>query len=85
MNLDAMAGDLLGVPMRVHGASPDAAGHAIQAVSPQDAVDARIGNRDAVIALEIPDDADGAEVIRAPEVEDLLDNHLRGARGTASG
>ena len=43
-------------------------------MAPQDAVDGRLGNRDAVIPLQIPDDADGAEVIGAPQVKHLLDN-----------
>ena len=52
--------DLFGVPVRVHCSLPDATGQAIQAVAPEDAVDPGFRNRDAVIALEIPDDAEGS-------------------------
>ena len=45
-------------------------------MAPEDAVDHGFRNRDAVIALEIPHDADRAEVIRAAEMEDLLDEAL---------
>ena len=74
VNLPVMPGDLCGVPVRVHGSSPDATGSSIQAVAPEDAGDPGFRNRDAVIALEIPDDADRAEVIRAAEMEALLDD-----------
>ncbi len=63
IDLDVMAGDLLGVAMRVHRSTTDPAGQAVEAVEPQDAVDGRVANRDAVIALEIPDDANRTQVV----------------------
>ena len=74
IDLDVMAGDLFGVSMRVHDTSSDATRQAIQAVSAQDAVDGRVGNGDAVRALELPADADGAKVISAAEMKDRLDD-----------
>ena len=43
-------------------------------MAPEEAGDPGFRNRDAVIALEIPHDADGAEVIRAAEMKDRLDD-----------
>ena len=69
--------DRLGVPVRVHRSSPDATGSAIQAVAPEEAGDPGFRNRDAVRALETPDDVDGAEGdtgAAAAEMEALLDD-----------
>ena len=57
---------------------------------PQDAVDASVGDPDAVIALEIPDDPDGPEVVGTAKMDDLLDDTPAGctasdSRGRASG
>ena len=71
------ARDRLGVPVRVHRSSPDATGSAIQAVAQEEAGDPGFRNRDAVRALETPDDVDGAEGdtgAAAAEMEALLDD-----------
>ena len=46
----------------------------------QDAVGSCATNRDPVIALEIPDNASGAEMIDAAQMEDLLDDLARCAK-----
>ena len=90
VHLHVVPRNLLGVPVRVHHSSPDATGSAIQAVAPEEAGDPGVRNRDAVRALEIPNDANGAEVIRTAEMKDLFDDvggacGAVGCTGTASG
>ena len=74
----------------MHCASADAPRQSSHPVPPQDAVDASVGDPDAVIALEIPDDPDGPEVVGTAKMDDLLDDTPAGctasdSRGRASG
>jgi hypothetical protein len=42
-----------------------------------DAVHGRVGSLDVVIALQVPDDANGTHVIRPPKGKDLFDHLIR--------
>ena len=79
VDLDAMAGDLFLVSVRVHRTPPDVAGQPIHPVPPTDAIDSCIGDPDAVIPLHVPDDSFRAEMVCAAQVKHLLD-HLRSDR-----
>ena len=72
VDLYVVAGNLLLVAVRVHGPSPDAARKAVQTVPLADPIDGCVRGLDAVVALEVPDDAQRPHVVRPPQVEDLL-------------
>jgi len=73
-----MARDLLLVAVGVHRTSTDPGGEPVQPMALEGPVHRGVADPDAVIALEVPGDADGTEVIRPPQVQDLLDD--RGGR-----
>jgi hypothetical protein len=66
-----MARHLLFVSMRVDCASPNSAGEAIHPMASANALDAGIGDPNAVVALHVPDDPDRPEVVRAAQVKDF--------------
>lgn len=72
VHLDVMTRHLLIVALGVHFPQSGPPRQTIHAMSLERSIDTRIGHFDAVIALQIPDDPDRAEVILAPEMEDLL-------------
>jgi hypothetical protein len=74
IDLDVMTGHLLGVAMGMHRTSPHSARKPVHPMPAQDAVHAGIGDLHPVVALEIPDDANGPQVVGAAQMEDLLDN-----------
>ena len=61
--LHVMARNLLLVPVRVHGTSPNSIRKFRHAVALADPIDGRIGGLDVVVALQIPDDSDWSHVI----------------------
>src|SRR6516162_5570417 len=79
VDLHVMAGDLFLVPMRVHGAPPDAIREPVHPMALQGAVYRGVPDPDVVVALQVPDNPDRPEVIGPPQVEDLVDD--RGGRG----
>jgi hypothetical protein len=63
-----MAGDLLLVAVGVHRTPPDPGGEPVQPMAFEGPVHRGVADPDAVIALQVPGDADGSEVIRPPQV-----------------
>ena len=59
--------------MRVNGSSPDTVREAIEAMLLADAIHGRIRSLDVMVPLQIPDDANRAQVIGTAKVKDLLD------------
>ena len=78
-----MARDLLLVAVGVHRTSADPGGEPVQPMALEGPVHRGVADPDAVIALEVPGDADGSEVIRPPQVQDLLDDRGAVAFGCA--
>ena len=78
-------GHLLLIAMSVDGPAADAIRQAVDPVPLEGAVDGRVGDPQPVVALEIPDDPHGAEVIRAAQVQDLLDDGRWGGVRAALG
>jgi hypothetical protein len=76
-----VARNLLLVSVSVYRAPPNAIRKSVETMPLADPIDGRVGRLDAVIALQIPDDSYRAHVIRAPEVQDLLDDLFRGLVG----
>src|SRR5262245_47839344 len=77
VDLDVMARDLLLVAVSVHRAPPDPGGEPVQPMALEGPVHRGVADPDAVIALQVPGDADGPEVIRPPQVQDLVDDGRR--------
>ena len=61
----------------MNGPPPDAAREPIEAMLLADAIHGRIRRLDVVVPLQVPDDANGAHMVRPAKVENLLD-HLVG-------
>src|SRR6516225_4150879 len=87
VDLHVMAGDLFLVPMRVHGAPPDAIREPIHAMALEGAVHRGVADPDVMVALQVPDNPDRPEVIGPAQMEDLVDDRWgRGLRvGTSAG
>ena len=79
VDLHVMAGDLFLVPMRVHGAPPDAIREPVHPMALEGAVHRGVTDPDVVVPLQVPDNPDRPEVIGPPQMEDLVDD--RGGRG----
>lgn len=63
-----MAGDLLGMALGVNLPEPRASWQPVETMTPEDLVDAGIRDLDTVMALQIPDDPDGPQMVLSPEV-----------------
>ena len=72
VHLDVMAWHLLVITLGVNFAHPRAARQPANAVTTQNARHACVGDFDAVISRQIPDDPDRSEMISAAQVKDLL-------------
>ena len=59
VDLDLVPGDLLFIALSVDLATPRAARKPVQAIAPENAIDAGIRDLDVVMARQIPDDPDG--------------------------
>ena len=71
VHLDVVAGNLLVVAFGVNLAHSGPAREPVQTVVFEDPIDASIRDGDAVTALQIPDDPDRPEVVRAAQVKDF--------------
>jgi hypothetical protein len=67
-----MAGTLFAISPGVDLAHPGAERQAVQTNAPEDSVDTGIRHLDAMIALQVPDDADWPEMVFAPQLQDFL-------------
>jgi hypothetical protein len=65
VHLHVMARDLLFVAVRVYGTPSDSCREPVEAVTAADPVDGCVGNRDAVITLQVPNDALRPHVVAA--------------------
>ena len=74
IDLNVMPWHLLLIAFGVQLAHLCASGQTVKAVMLKDTVDAGVGNFDAVVARQIPNNPYWPEVILAPEIENLLDN-----------
>jgi len=74
IELNVMPWHLLLLAFGVQLAHLCASGQTVKAVMLKDTVDAGVGNFDAVVARQIPNNPYWPEVILAPEIENLLDN-----------
>src|SRR5262249_13859875 len=72
VDLHVMAGDLFLVPMRVHGAPPDAIREPVHAMALEGAVHRGVADPDVVVPLQVPDNPDRPEAIGPPQVGDLV-------------
>jgi len=77
VDLDLVAGDLLLIALGMDLANPGAARKPVQAVAPENAIYAGIGDLDVVIARQISDDPNGSQVVSPPQMKNLLDNLRR--------
>src|SRR5580704_16487103 len=68
VDLDLVPGDLLFIALSVDLANPRAARKPVQAIAPENAIDADIRDLDGVIARQIPDDPDGSKVVSPPQM-----------------
>ena len=68
VHLNVMAGNLFAIPLGVDLAHAGAARQAVQAIAPEDSVDTGIRHLDAMIPLQVPDDADRPEMVFAPQM-----------------
>ena len=73
-----MARDLLFVAVGVHRPPPNTVREPVQPVALERPVHRGVADPDAVVALQVPGDTDGPEVVGPPQVHDLLDD--RGGR-----
>ena len=64
VDLHVVAGHLLLVSMRVDGPPSNPIRESVEAMALADAVHGRVGRLDVVIALQVPDDANRAHVVR---------------------
>jgi len=83
VDLDLVPGDLLLIAKGVHRPPADPVREPVHPVALERPVHRGIADPDAVVALQVPDDADGPQVVGPPQVEDLL--HDRGGRGLGVG
>ena len=74
IDLNVMPWHLLLLAFGVQLAHSCASGQTVKAVMLKDTVDTGVGNFDAVVARQIPNNPYWPEVILAPEIENLLDN-----------
>lgn len=79
VDLHVVPGDLLLVPVGVHGAPAHAVREPVQPVALERPVHRGIAHPDAVVAFQVPHDPDGPEVVGPLQVENLLDDS--GGRG----
>jgi hypothetical protein len=68
LDLDLVPGDRLLIALSVDLANPRTARKPVQAVAPENAIDAGIRDLDVVIARQIPDDPDGSKVVSPPQM-----------------
>jgi hypothetical protein len=80
-----MARDLLLVAVGVHRTSTDLGGEPVQPLALEGSVHRGVADPDAAIALQVPGDADGSEVIRPPQVQDVGDDGRRRRLGMRMG
>jgi hypothetical protein len=69
VDLPLVAGHLLLVAVGVHGAPPDPVRASVQPVALEGSVHRGVAHPDAVVAFQVPDNPDGPEVVRPPQVE----------------
>ena len=63
-----MPGDLLLIALGMDLTNPRAARKPVQAIAPENAIDAGIRDLDGVIARQIPDDPNGSQVVSPPQM-----------------
>ena len=68
VDLDLVPGDLLLIALGMDLTNPRAARKPVQAIAPENAIDAGIRDLDVVIARQIPDDPDGSQVVSPPQM-----------------
>jgi hypothetical protein len=76
-----MAGNSLLVSMSMHGSSPHSVGKPVEAMSLAHAIDGCVGSSDVMVSLQVPNDAYRPHVVRAAEIQDLLDDLVRSLVG----
>ena len=81
VHLDVMSRHLLLIAFGVQFAHACASGQSVEAVTLQDAVDPSIGDFDAVITRQIPNDPDRPQVILAAQIQNFFDDLSRGLIG----
>src|SRR5262249_41635074 len=72
IDLDVVARHLFLIPLREDGTLPGIAWQAVEAVAQQHGADAAGRDRDVVVALQVPSDAQRPEMISAAQMKDLL-------------
>ena len=68
VDLDLVPGDLLLIALGMDLTNPRAARKPVQAIAPENAIDAGIRDLDVVIARQIPDDPNGSQVVSPPQM-----------------
>jgi len=81
VDLDLVARDLVLIALSVDLTNPRASRKPVQAIAPENAIDAGIRDLDVVIARQIPDDPNGSQVVSPPQMKNLLDDLGGGAVG----
>ena len=84
IHLDLMAWHLLLVSLGVNFAQPGAAWKSADAIALENTIDTSTGYFDVVVALQIPNNADRAEMVGLSQVQDLLNNSSRCLLGMGS-
>ena len=72
IHLDVMAWHLFAVSFGMDLAHTGSTRKTVQAIAPEDSVDAGIRDLEAVIALQVPDDPDRPQMVLTPEVQNLF-------------
>ena len=68
VDLDLVPGDLLLIALGMDLTNPRATRKPVQAIAPENAIDAGIRDLDGVIARQIPDDPNGSQVVSPPQM-----------------
>ena len=72
VHLNMVARDLFGIAFGVDLSEPRPPWQPVETMTSEDPVDAGVRDLDAVIALQVPDDPDGPQMVLTPAVQDLF-------------
>ena len=85
VHLNVMTWHLLLIAFGVQLAHSCASGQTVKAVTPKDTIDAGVGDIDAVVARQVPDDPYWPEVIFAPQIKHFVNDLSRRLTGWVLG
>ena len=85
VHLDAVTGNSLFVSVGVNRPAAHSIGEPVQTVPLAHAVHGCVRGLDVVVALQVPNDANGSHVIRATQIQDLLNDLPGGLVGGGCG